>query len=148
MILIAHRGNMDGPNPGQENDPVYIKGALEKGYEAEIDVWLLENNWWLGHDKPTYQVEDSLFRNKGLWCHAKNVEALEKLVTLSWVNCFWHQSDDCVVTSKKYIWTFPGKPLTMNSIAVMPENTQDQDLSKVAGICTDYVEKYQKLYQK
>jgi hypothetical protein len=148
MIYIAHRGNLNGPNPSQENNPVYIREALGAGWDAEVDVWLLETSWWLGHDKPTYRVESSFFRNKGLWCHAKNVEALEKLVALPWVNCFWHQNDDCVVTSKKFIWTFPGKSLTSKSIAVMPEAAKGWVINEVAGICTDYVEKYQKEHQK
>ena len=37
------------------------------------------------------------------------------------VECFFHDSDDCVLTSKNNIWTFPGKHLTEKSICVMPE---------------------------
>lgn len=139
---------MRGPNPAKENNPLYVKQALENGFEAEVDVWLLENSWWLGHDKPTYQIETSFFRNKGLWCHAKNVNALENMLRRPWINCFWHQNDDVVLTSKKYMWTFPGKPLTAKSIAVMPENGSEQDLSLCFGICSDYVEKYKKQFQK
>lgn len=148
MIFIAHRGNTNGPNSTKENDPLYVKQALENGFEAEVDVWLLENSWWLGHDKPTYLIETSFFRNKGLWCHAKNVEALENMLKRPWINCFWHQNDDVVLTSKKYMWTFPGRPLTAKSIAVMPENGPTQDLSLCFGICSDYVEKYKKRFQK
>ena len=38
MILIAHRGNVSGPNPEMENNPLYIDRALEKGYDVEIDI--------------------------------------------------------------------------------------------------------------
>lgn len=148
MIFIAHRGNLNGPNPNKENDPSYVLEALGNSYDVEIDVWHLNDMWWLGHDEPKYGIEQTFFQKQGLWCHAKNVEALEKLLEINNVNCFWHQDDDCVVTSKKYIWTFPGRPLTRKSVAVMPENTSMQDLSIVAGICTDYVEKYQKQYKK
>lgn len=148
MIFIAHRGNTSGSNPTKENNPLYLKRALENGFETEVDVWLLENSWWLGHDRPTYQIEISFFRNKRLWCHAKNVEALENMLKRPWINCFWHQNDDVVLTSKKYMWTFPGRPLTAKSIAVLPENKPSQDLSICFGICSDYVEKYKKRFQK
>ena len=38
MILIAHRGNIDGPNPEMENNPQYIDKAIDSGYNVEIDV--------------------------------------------------------------------------------------------------------------
>ena len=39
MILISHRGNIDGPNEVRENSPYYIMEALEAGYDVEIDLW-------------------------------------------------------------------------------------------------------------
>ena len=39
MILISHRGNLNGPKPDQENSPNYINNAISKGYNVEIDVW-------------------------------------------------------------------------------------------------------------
>ena len=39
MKLIAHRGNIDGPNPERENSPEYIEEALKAGYDVEVDVW-------------------------------------------------------------------------------------------------------------
>lgn len=142
MIYIAHRGNINGPNPSRENEPNYVVEALDKGYNAEIDVWFISKQWWLGHDKPTYQVEQHFLMRKGLWCHAKNIEALEKMVEIPRINCFWHQEDDAVLTSKKYLWTFPGKKLANNSIAVMPESAKEQDMSMCAGICTDFITNY------
>ena len=53
------------------------------------------------------------------------------------MNCFFHNTDDGVLTSHGYIWTYPGKELTKNSIAVLPERVEDWDLSNCAGICTD-----------
>ena len=47
MILIAHRGNMDGPNPPQENDPSYILHTLECGFHVEIDLWIKDNILYL-----------------------------------------------------------------------------------------------------
>ena len=39
MEIIAHRGNLNGPQPENENNPEYINSALELGFSAEIDVW-------------------------------------------------------------------------------------------------------------
>ena len=59
---------------------------------------------------------------------------------------FWHQEDDFTLTSSHHIWTYPGKDLTNNSIAVMPENSEEywEYVKKldIFGVCTDYVEKF------
>ena len=39
MILISHRGNINGRQPNLENLPEYIDSALELGYDVEIDIW-------------------------------------------------------------------------------------------------------------
>ena len=43
MILISHRGNINGKNPEKENHPDYIWVAIQAGYEVEIDVWFKDN---------------------------------------------------------------------------------------------------------
>ena len=45
MKLISHRGNLEGPNPERENHPDYIYGALQAGYDVEIDVWWVEGKF-------------------------------------------------------------------------------------------------------
>ena len=56
MILISHRGNVDGIYPEMENNPIYINKALNSGYDVEIDVWCIDNRWYLGHDSPQYEI--------------------------------------------------------------------------------------------
>ena len=50
MKLIAHRGNVSGPKPSQENNPEYIDEALFAGFDAEIDLRYhpLTETIWLG----------------------------------------------------------------------------------------------------
>ena len=43
MILISHRGNLDGVNPDRENSPTYIKEAISSGFDVEIDVHWYDN---------------------------------------------------------------------------------------------------------
>lgn len=141
-IMIAHRGNVDGPCE-RENQPLHILAALALGYHAEIDVWWHKENFWLGHDKPEHMIGEQFLqkKKKWLWCHAKNIEALKKLLEMK-IHCFFHDQDDCTLTSKGYIWTYPGKEITEGSIAVMPERVPDWDISKAAGICTDFPKEY------
>ena len=53
MRLIAHRGNLNGPNPLVENDPQRITYCIDEGYDVEIDVRYDHhtNMLWLFHAK-------------------------------------------------------------------------------------------------
>ncbi len=143
MILISHRGNIDGRNILLENNPDYIKNAINLEFNVEIDVWYSNNTFWLGHDNPEHQIGlyFLLANSDKLWCHAKNIEAIVEMKKEKDLNCFWHQEDDITLTSKGHIWAYPGKQPIKNSIAVMPELYND-DVSKCIGICSDNIKKY------
>jgi hypothetical protein len=38
MVVISHRGNIDGSKSECENNPTYIQQALDQGFEVEVDV--------------------------------------------------------------------------------------------------------------
>jgi len=137
MIFISHRGNITGKNKEKENSPEYIEAALKKGYHVEVDVWYINKKWYLGHDLPQHEIEPSFLNNDKLWCHAKNIESLERMIEED-IHCFWHQEDDVTLTSRGYLWTYPGKKVTTKSIAVLPEIKDFVNIGIVAGICTDY----------
>ena len=144
MILISHRGNLNGPFESWENEPTYIDLAIKKGYDVEVDVWVKDNLLWLGHDKPQYGVDFKWFTNRlnKLWVHCKNIEALTFFKCCGYsINYFWHETDTITLTSLNYIWAYPGKQPIKDSIAVMPEINSD-DISKAIGICSDYISKY------
>ena len=63
MILISHRGNLNGKDIENENNPLYIDRALGKGYDVEIDVWYNGGIWYLGHDEPTYPIKLEYLKN-------------------------------------------------------------------------------------
>ena len=125
-----------------ENAPKYILRALSAGYDVEIDVWYVDNKFFLGHDKPQYLIEESFLKNKKLWCHAKNTDALSEMMA-SGIHCFWHEEDTVTLTSKGHIWAYPGKQPIKNSIAVMPEVNND-NVSECLGVCSDYIENWRK----
>jgi hypothetical protein len=144
MKLISHRGNLTGPNPERENSQLYIQEALNKEFDVEIDVWVVNSKIYLGHDTPQYNINKTwlyLYKNN-LWIHCKNIEAVNYFSSkLKLFNYFWHENDTLTLTSKNYIWAYPGKQPIKASIAVMPEIYND-DVSQCLGICSDSIQNY------
>jgi len=139
MKHIAHRGNLNGPNSEKENHPDYILTALKLGYDVEIDVWYINNQWHLGHDKPQYEnIRYDFLLKSNLWLHAKNGDAFYTLLQDSDCNVFWHTDEDWVLTSKGFIWTYPNKTLYLNSVCVLPELGYNGDIKKCFAVCGDY----------
>lgn len=153
MILIAHRGNLNGPNPKFENHPDYIAKAISKGYNVEVDLWNIDNIWVLGHDIPEYEINstllDSFKMSTSCWYHTKNLEALQVLSSSQkyrdW-KYFWHDRDDYTLTSNKKIWTFPNKHVTLGCIIVCHDKQETLKMAKkdIFGVCSDYVSEVKK----
>jgi hypothetical protein len=144
MILISHRGNINGRSELYENSPNYIDSAIKKGYDVEVDIWLSNGNFYLGHDNPQYEIYlDWLSERKdNLWIHCKNIESIEKFNILNDnYNYFWHQEDTVTLTSKNFMWAYPGNQPIKNSISVLPELFND-NTSECIGICSDYIQNY------
>ena len=137
MILISHRGNLNGKTD-DENKPKYIEEALSQGFDVEVDVWYDNKQFYLGHDEPQYLIQKDFLRKSGLWCHAKNIDALNEMLKEE-IHCFWHQEDDVTLTSEGYLWTYTGKQLTSNSIAVLPTTRPNVE---VAGVCSDFIVRF------
>mgnify|MGYP000114653782 CR=1 FL=1 len=140
MLYISHRGNLDGINKEFENKPSYILNALKKKFNVEVDIWFKKGEFFLGHDEPENLINYEFIQKKNLWFHAKNIEAFHELLKLK-VICLWHQNDDVTLTSNGFIWTYPGKQLTSNSICVLPELHKIKKFN-CAGICSDYILDY------
>ncbi len=131
---------MDGKYVEFENNPIQIDRALKNGFDVEIDVWYKDDGWYLGHNEPQYKVNLKYLKNDKFWCHAKNIDALHMMLENN-IHCFWHQEDDVTLTSKGYMWTYPGKKLTENSICVLPEKNNEFP-KKCLGICSDFIVNY------
>lgn len=144
MILISHRGNVTGKNPDRENNPLYILDAINQGFDVEVDVWY-DNGWWLGHDEPKYKVKLKDLSN--FWCHVKNINALEKLnsITFPKYNFFWHQTDDFTITSNGYVICHSGKNIIPRSICMLPEQGYKGNINYCIGICSDFIKNYENI---
>jgi len=137
MKIISHRGNTNGINKDLENNPNHIISVLNK-FDVEVDVWFIDNKWFLGHDNPQYEVLFDFFK-ESMWIHCKNLQACEQLLKTN-LNWFWHENDKITLTSKGYIWSYPNIYVD-NGITV--EFGYNKDLPKhILGICTDYPELY------
>lgn len=147
MILISHRGNVYGPEPRLENNPVYINSALEENYHVEIDVWKIKDSWFLGHDHPDYRVDEDYLKHKRLLLHAKNLEALKSLLELD-LHCFWHQEDHYTITSRGLIISYPGYASGENVICMKPELLSMDTIRESYAICSDYVSIYSEVDKK
>ena len=137
-FLIAHRGNFFGAKKERENTISYLTEALEKDFHIETDVWFINDQFYLGHDSPTELTDKHFLTQPKVWCHAKQLNALYELLAIG-AHCFYHTVDSFTLTSRGYIWTYPGEPLTSRSICVLPKETT---IPNVAGICSDDLSRF------
>lgn len=137
-ILIAHRGNVWGPNKMQENKPETIINAVQMGFDCEIDIWYLNGQLYLGHDFPMYHVEFAFLENykNFLWIHCKNLDALIYLKEHLF-NCFFHDRDAYTITSKGIVWGNINSAMCPQVVCVMPELSHTISFD-VFAICTDF----------
>jgi len=140
---ILHRGLMNGPNPELENKEPLLKQRIAEGWDVEIDLWIHENQIWLGHDSPeSLLVDHSILSCPKAWIHCKNLEMLAYMTEKKpGAPFFSHDRDEAVLTSNGYIWCYPGNQAGTQSIVVMPERVPEMaiDYSTIVGICSDYV---------
>jgi len=135
-ILIAHRGNVDGPKPELENTIPYIEAALAQGFDVEVDVWLWKHKMWLGHDKPEHEIEWDFLKNPHIWVHAKEGDGLYCMQQDGGIHCFYIGDTGMTFTSNGMIYGYPEAGLPAGSIAICIE-PQSLDES-ILGVCTDY----------
>ena len=140
MYLISHRGNINGIKKENENNPWYIDKAISYGFDVEVDVRYEDGQFFLGHDFNQFKIKKEFLLNNKIWCHAKTGNALLALEKIK-AHYFWHQEDDYTITSRGFIWTYPGKKLLSKSICVLPEIANYEKIDCL-GICSDFIERY------
>lgn len=151
-IVISHRGNLTGPNSVDENNPNAIDDAIALGLQVEIDVRYVEdtNTFVLGHDYPEYDIPIGWLneRRLNLWVHCKNIEAIKVLRNNnSNLNYFYHDLDECTLTSHGFPWIHPNSLPFSGGIFVLPELSDSYAPTvmsdfELAGVCTDFPYRY------
>lgn len=133
-----------GPDATRENSPQYIDDALSKGFDCEIDLWVLDGETKLGHDYGHYSIELSWLRDRRekLWIHCKNREAVAR-VAVDNFNWFFHDSDSYTLTSTGYIWCYPGEPAVGPRSIILDFGRADPtgklEISDAYGVCGDFI---------
>jgi hypothetical protein len=147
--FISHRGNLVHKDLNRENKIASIMNVIEKGFDCEIDIWSIDNNLYLGHDKPDEKINiKTIFElKKNLWIHCKNLEGLNFFTenSIDDLNYFWHQQDDYTLTSLNFIWTYPNKKVSNNSVIVDLSHTVKIDKT-IYGVCSDNIQDAKNLY--
>jgi len=147
MKIIAHRANLEGPNSKNENKISSIKKCIDLGYDVEIDLRFFKGNLYLGHDQPKDIItkKELIEIKRKAWIHCKNLKAISYFTQIEEdFNYFWHEKDSYTLTSKGYIWAYPGETLSQECICVLPEtddslkNISSLTKKEISGICTDY----------
>lgn len=140
MLLIAHRGNINGPFKDRENDPEYILETIDAGYHVEVDIWNYKDQFYLGHDDPAYPVDLAELNFEKMIFHAKNIEAMHSLRQFD-AHYFWHEEDKCSLTSWGFVWGFPWYDgiISPHSIIVWQGSDLPDNYLQCAGVCSDYV---------
>ena len=129
MKLIAHRGNVNGKSI-HENKPSFIEGAINRGFDCEVDIRNINGKYYLGHDYPEYQTKKKFLKQPELWCHAKDGTTLRQALK-DGLHVFYDKAGmglNYALTSRGYIWHFDGESL----VYVMDKNG-------LIGMCSDYV---------
>ena len=142
MQIIAHRGNLTGPNPETENTHTTIERCLDTDLDIEIDVRWHEHALWLGHDIPKEPVALPYLeaRMHRLWVHAKDLLAAEFLFTTN-LHWFWNETDVMALTSKTIPWCRQHVYIH-NGITMVDGLDMEYMGHTLLGICTDYPNKH------
>lgn len=152
--IIAHRGNLHGPNIFAENKPEHILNVLSStDFSVEVDIRLFSDpqRIFFGHDYNQYEIQSlQSFDSGRMWFHAKTPSTYVHLMNSKLAsNIFYHETDAVVSTSHNVSWVFPGreneiqKSLRKHCVLVLPEvtygpNLKLWDAEDYYGVCTDY----------
>ena len=145
MILYAHRGNIGGKEVESENQPDYIDFALKSGFNVEIDVHYTDNKFYLGHDEPLYEVDESYLENSKLICHAKTSDTFMMMLKNRYIHSFWNNKDLFAITTEGFLWSLDGKKgIISNPKLILCDVglrgfVSKGHYEKFYGICSDYV---------
>jgi hypothetical protein len=142
LVLISHRGNIDGVDEAQENTPSYIQAALKKGFAVACDVIAAHGAFLLPTQSGYQPLPYALLSNPQMWFLATDGITLDALCA---VNAHAVPvSAPVALTSVHYLWCMPGADLTTRAIAVFPEYAEAGWLESAepAGVCSNEISRY------
>jgi hypothetical protein len=146
MKLISNKGNITGKLL-DENNPAIVESAINIGYDVKIDLWLQENQLYLGTDKPEYKLDiDWLEKHHHkLWLHCHDLEIINKFYALDPMGVklnYFHMESDILVRSSKWYNIMQLKNPINGCVFMNPENHPEYDFSQCFGIISNSVAIY------
>lgn len=154
MVIISHRGNLEGISEERENNPYFIDECIKLGFDVEIDLRVKEGNLFLGHDLPQHEItiEWLLNRKNNLWVHIKEYEALQIILEYKEkIRFFCHENDKYTLLSNGLVWCHDLEN-KMNNKCIIPllslEQVENYKQTGFYGVCTDYVYVCDKKFSK
>src|SRR2546429_6228317 len=116
MYIVALRANLEGRSDC-ENHPQAVRKCLALGFGAEVDLWTIDGEYWLGHDRPTYPIKLEEFDRDGVFFHLKT----PFIPILQSADAFAIDHDTFVVTIRGRIWANYGHAAPPHSIMCAPD---------------------------
>jgi len=147
MIIISHRGNLEGVCPEKENTLEYIQEAIDSGYDVEVDLRVKDGGLYLGHDTPDHAVTSQWLeeRSENLWIHVKDYKALVWITSQDHkFMYFCHESDTYCLTSNGYIWSHDIEN-DMSELCIVPlldlRSVEGFSQTNFHAVCSDFAHK-------
>lgn len=150
MLYISYRGIYDGNNFEDANTPSQLGKALGMGFSCMIDVWKVDDKFYLGNDQPLTEVTEKYLQGNRWWINARNTAMQAWLPAQNpklYPNYFWFTMPTpppAYVTASNGKLITPGTvPINNNSVIFLPEITDTACFSTVKlkcfGICSNYL---------
>lgn len=150
MLFISYRGIYDGTNYEYENTPNQIGKAFGAGYSVMVDVWKVDDKFYLGTDQPLTEVTAKYLQGNRWWINARNTAMQTWLAEQNsklYPNWFYFTAPTPpppYVTASNGKLITPGTvPINNNSVIFLPEIADRGLFSTVKlrcfGICSTYL---------
>ena len=157
MLIVSHRGNLEGPDPSRENTLEAVEECLRLGFGVEVDLNSCDGGWRLGHNEPLRDmnwVNLNQIDLSGVFIHLKFPGVVVPDLVLA--DLFAIEEDSFVLTMRGRIWSrYRVNFVGSKTIVCAPELDDCEDslegfvkicLKQGAyGICTDYPLEVQRL---
>ena len=146
MLYISYRGIIDGNNYQDANTPSQLGKALGAGFSCMIDVWKVNDKFYLGNDQPITEVTAKYLQGNRWWINARNTAMQTWLPTQNaklYPNWFYFP----YMPPPEYVTASNGKLVTPGTVAInnssvvfLPEINDTSLLSTVKlrcyGVCS------------
>jgi len=128
MLYISYRGIIDGNNYQDANTPSQLGKALGAGFSCMIDVWKVDDKFYLGNDQPITEVTAKYLQGNRWYINARNAAMQSWLPTQNiklYPNYFWFTTPTpppaSVMASNGKLITPGTVPINNNSVIFLPE---------------------------